>query len=145
MNRRLLNMFNLALLGLLLCTMCQMSPLEPTVGPVMIIHLGPGETIETGERFLAVNETGNILWYLGYEATYPIYTRQVASDTGWVDDFMGWCGFGLIMYELKPQMSFEFEAHTPVKEGSPWRVGIWFYNDQELQDYEIYWSESVKL
>lgn len=133
-------------LVLLLGTMCEKSPVEPTAGPVVITHLGPSETVESSERFIAVNESENVLWYLGYEETYPIYTRQVESDTGWVDDLVGWCGFGLISYEFKPEMSFEFEAHPPTEEGYVWRVGIRFYFDQEeLQDSEIYWSESVEL
>ena len=145
MNRRLLIKFNLAFLVLLLGTTCQKSPTEPAGRTIVITLIGPGKTVESSERFKAVNESEDAFWYWGYEETYPIYTRQIESDTNWVDDFVGWCGFGLKSYEFKPQMSFEFEAQPPAEERCVWRVGIWFYFDKESQDYEIYWSERVGL
>ncbi|MFC1619782.1 hypothetical protein ACFL45_07535 [Candidatus Neomarinimicrobiota bacterium] len=114
-----------------------------TTGDIEITHIGPGENLLSSERFRAANHSSDTYWYYGYDPTLPIYSRQLESDTGWVEDPVGWCGTGLELYEFESEEAFEFEALRPPNDQSVWQVGIWFYLRKGSQDHEIYWSNSV--
>ncbi|UCH63941.1 MAG: hypothetical protein JSU77_05750 [Fidelibacterota bacterium] len=142
MNSRSFKVFHFCALALFLITACQ-EPTGPSKGSIEIACLGPTTVLESGAKFKAINNSEEVFWYYGYEDTLPIYTREIESDTGWVEDMVGWCGVGLTKYEFEPQRYFEFEAHGPIEEHGAWRVGIWFYFDEDSQDHEIFWSEKV--
>ena len=100
----------------------------------------------TGNEFSAlfrvINNGEESIWYMGYSKDFPIYQIQVYSDTGWVDDRLGWCGTGLDLKELKSQSFFEFDAF--LKDEGIRRIGILLYKENRDLEKTV-WSKAVDL
>jgi len=100
----------------------------------------------TGNEFSAlfrvINNGEESIWYMGYTKDFPIYQIQVYSDTGWVDDRLGWCGTGLELKELKSHSFFEFDAF--LKDEKIRRISITLYTENRDSDRTV-WSEEVNL
>ncbi len=83
-------------------------------GSIHIEYLGQ-EWTEGGYAplFSLVNDSTETVQYFGYSESYPLFSAEALSDTGWTNLMWGWCGTGASFYALEPDSSIQFLGMSP--------------------------------
>ncbi|NQV42911.1 MAG: hypothetical protein HQ506_11210 [Candidatus Marinimicrobia bacterium] len=122
----IIKLFKLVVVVTLLVSCGIMDPGKENImsdeGAIRIEYLGL-EWAEGGyaPRFSLVNDSTETVQYVGYGETYPLYSAEAFSDTGWTNLMWGWCGTGAEFYALEPNSSVEFLAAQP-NSSCTWRL-----------------------
>jgi len=115
----------------------------PNTYIVLFEYLGPSDEYENIGRFRITNKSDVVLWHLGYAKSRPIFGWDCETDSGNVRWPGGWCGNGLSLYDLQPDILVEFEIDKPIIECTAGRVRLTLYDSTENKAGEIYWSDRV--
>ena len=69
-----------------------------------------------GEVFVRLkvrNETATAIAYQGFSEDVPTYAVEVREGDAWSPHLIGWCGTGLMDFELRPGAEMAFDLKLP--------------------------------
>ena len=69
-----------------------------------------------GEVFARIrvrNETAKAIRYQGWSEDLPAFTVEVQEGGAWAPHQIGWCGTGLLDFELRPGAEMAFDLKLP--------------------------------